>query len=205
MEGMNSPHHAILIKHSPVQAFNLASFGEFDEVQDSYIERFGIDDARRLVTTANNRPQNTETQTLVVRTDFITHEAQNALLKILEEPPVSTKFIFILLEGFQVLPTLASRFFEVRLGSDSSSLTEEFEQFLGLSYAERLSNIETVLKAKNVAWQQAIKQGLLQYIKKEKSDILSELEFVARFLLTRGASNKFLLEHLALCLPIRRS
>ena len=30
----------ILIKHSPVQAFNLASFGEFDEVQDSYIERF---------------------------------------------------------------------------------------------------------------------------------------------------------------------
>lgn len=207
MECMNQTHHATLVRCSPVQAYNLDGLGSFDEVQDIYVERFGIDDARRLVVSANNRPQQTQTQTLVVRADFVTHEAQNALLKILEEPPTSTLFVFVLLEGFQVLPTLASRFFEVQLNNSKEELmlTDEFSEFLKLSYAERLSSIDKAMKNKNVTWQQAVKQGLLQYLKKDCSDIIGELEFVSRFLLTRGASNKLLLEHLALCLPIRRS
>lgn len=201
---MNKLHHASLVRFSPVLDYNLSLLGEFTELQDSHIERFGIDDARRLVEIANNCPANATVQTLVIRTDFITLEAQNALLKILEEPPASTQFVFVIQEAFQVLPTLASRFSEIQVTKSSGdNVTVEFEELLNSSYAERLEMIDKNLKAKNTAWQHAIKQGLLQYAKKCHSDILSELEYVARFLLTRGASNKFLLEHLALTLPTR--
>jgi DNA polymerase III gamma/tau subunit len=40
---------------------------------------------------------------------FMSHEAQNALLKILEEPPVDTVFILTANSSLNVLPTVASR------------------------------------------------------------------------------------------------
>lgn len=201
---MNAYHHAVLIKHSPVNQLDIKSVDFGDEIQDTYFERFGIDDARRLVATANNLPANEDVQTLVVRADFVTLEAQNALLKILEEPPETTRLVFVLPEGFQVLPTLLSRFSIITTsGTDTKNATEEFRLFQSQVYAERLRAVEVSTKKKDLAWQQAIKQGLLIHLLQEKSDCLAELEYVASHLLTRGASNKFLLEHLSLTLPIR--
>jgi len=202
---MSEFHHATLVRMSPVQNFTLEILGEFEEVQDYHLPQLGIDDARALVSAAHQRPATTATQTLVVRTDFITHEAQNALLKILEEPPQSTQFVFVIPEGLAILPTLASRFFESQLVGrpEVPTSTEEFRLFLKGSYNERFSMVESALKSKDTTWQQSIKAGLLQYLKSSSPPNLKELELSARFLLTRGASNKFLLEHLALTLPTR--
>ena len=204
---MTVVHHATLIRADSVCLHKLTEIQPNTEVDDFYNVRFGIDDARDLVRKAHNRPVETEIQTLVVRTEFITLEAQNALLKVLEEPPQSTNLVFIVPSGFTILPTLASRFNEVLLDKSSTDtdLSEIFSKFLLQSYKDRLASIDQSAKKKDVEWQLAVKQGLVQYLrqKSETIDSLQSLEYVARTLLTRGASNKMLLEHVALTLPVR--
>lgn len=198
-------HHAVLFSAtSPLSV----SVDEYFEVLSSNQYRqpqFGIDDVRRLISSAYRRPDgDSETQTLLVATEFITEEAQQALLKLIEEPPLSTRFVFVIPEGYNFLATLESRF--ERLGTvGEEGPDDSFAAFKNMSYAERLATIEESVKKKNLTWQSAVKKGLIAYLKNEATKIpkekLSELEYVTRLLLTRGASNKFLLEHLALTLP----
>ena len=206
---MTIAHHAMMFRTDSVQSLQLPSNTKSSDIQDVYIERFGINDARELVRKAHNRPIESVEQVLVVRTDFITLEAQNALLKVLEEPPLSTKLIFIIPRGFTVLPTLTSRFSEEKSGENSNDLKENqpFSVFLNEGYSERILSIEQAVKKKDTKWQQLVKQGLVQYIteSKEASGHLRELEYSVRLLLTRGASNKMLFEHIALILPTRLS
>jgi len=72
-------------------------------------------------------------------------------------------------------------------------------------YKGRLIAIEKSTKSKDTVWQRSIKNGLIEYLTttKKKMDSLSNLEYVSRTLLTRGASNKMLLEHAALMLKPR--
>lgn len=200
---MSLMHHALVCRIDSVHDF-IADFADDNvELYDVYISRFGIDDARSLVQKAYSRPVENAFQCLIVRTDFITLEAQNALLKIVEEPPLSTRFIFVLPIDFIVLPTLASRL--SNCNNDSSRSGEEdgvFREFVSASYGERFAKIEKALKDKDLLWQQKIKRGLINYVKQEPSEQsrLFELEYTARLLLTRGASNKMLLDNLALVL-----
>ncbi|MCA9355844.1 hypothetical protein KC865_04860 [Candidatus Kaiserbacteria bacterium] len=200
-------HHATLVRADSVQSEKLLNIESF-EINDSYIEKFGIDNARWLVEVACRRPADSGERVFVVRTNFITVEAQNALLKILEEPPLTTKFIFVLPADFTVIPTLLSRFDSVSIEVDKKTPVTQDEIFLKFSksnYKDRLADIESASKKKDVKWQRAIKQGLIQSINENEVDmaLLGELEYLASKLLTRGASNKMLLEHLALTLPIR--
>jgi hypothetical protein len=52
-----------------------------------------------------------------------------------------------------------------------------------------------------------VKRGLTGFMMSSRNEMSQtarkELEYVLRLLLTRGASNKFLLEHLALSLPLK--
>ncbi|MCA9360881.1 hypothetical protein H6785_00040 [Candidatus Nomurabacteria bacterium] len=199
---MNSTHHAELVRSNSVKTCLLSCVHVGSEVSEMSSEKFGIDDARELVRLAHNRPVQTKEQTLVIRTEFITHEAQNALLKVLEEPPISTKFVFVVPVDFHFLPTLKSRLNESKfdiLEEDLES-TQVFEQFVNLTYQERLNAVEKALKNKDINWQRQIKKGLIYQLKNshKKDKALESLEFVTRTLLTRGASNKMLLEHAAL-------
>jgi hypothetical protein len=205
---MIDDHHAILFRSDSVSSFELPPTDRSLEVDNFFSERFGIDDARELVRKANISPSQTNLQLLVVRTNFITLEAQNALLKMLEEPPISTQFIFIIPLDFVVLPTLNSRFSKQTSAEvpTNSSNNKAFQIFLGSGYQERIASIDQATKKQDVAWQRSVKQGLIQYLIKlpvALAPSLRELEYVSRLLLTRGASNKMLLEHAALIIPIR--
>ena len=171
--------------------------------------QFGIDLVRTLIVAAHRRPAgDADEQLIMVATEFITEEAQQALLKIIEEPPLSTKFLFVLPQGYSLLPTLESRF-ERQETAGRQIDQSVFQAFLTAPVAERLSAIEEAAKKKDHVWQMAMKRGLLSYIQTARTnlsyDVVRELEYVGRLLLTRGASNKFLLEHLALTLPIRQN
>ena len=193
-------HHAVLLSTELPLEFEpkIVPHVTYKEPQ------FGIDLVRALILSAHRRPQGEDVEQLImVATEFITEEAQQALLKIIEEPPVSTKFMFVLPHGYTLLPTLESRF--ERQGTDTAAPDISiFESFRTALYAERLSAIEQATKKKDQVWQAAIKRGLIVYLKTNNNnvsrDALRDLEYVARLLLTRGASNKFLLEHLALTL-----
>ena len=203
---MNRKHHAELVCDFSVATVEVPGQGEGIDVFDRYFEQLGISDARELIRLAYIKPVSSDVLLLIVRTNFITFEAQNALLKVVEEPPVTTKFVFVTPPDCTLLTTLRSRFTQQEITTSTVSRNEDFEQFVDSGYAERVTGIETALKQKNTVWQRNIKQGLIGYLKQTtdlSKESLSGLEFVARTLLTRGASNKMLLEHAALLLPTR--
>lgn len=197
-------HHAVLCKVDEPELYIGADFDAVNIVEYKS-PTFTIQDVRQLISDAYRRPDGeSTTQTLVVITNFITEEAQQALLKIVEEPPVSSKFIFVVPKGMSMLPTLLSRF---QLGNapEKDIDTRYFKEFLHAPLNRRLRLIENSVKNKDAGWQMAIKIGLIEYLGGETDKLSSEqligLSYVTRTLLTRGASNKFLLERLALLLP----
>lgn len=199
------PSHALLLYAVSVQTATLTQHPEV-VTTDTYYEKFGIDEVRELTRQAYLQPSSGGQQCLICRTTFITHEAQNALLKILEEPPTSTNITFIVPPSCTLLATLQSRFFV--LPSLHDVLPEEnaaFSLFLSQKISERIKNIEDATKKKNISWQQDIKDGLITHIPTIAHTGISTqkykvLTYVASRLLTRGASNKMLLEQLALTL-----
>ncbi len=198
-------HHAVLFcSDEPLLCTPLLDYDI--PPQDQYrLPQFGINDVRALTNHAHRRPDGEETtRVILVATEFVTEEAQQALLKLIEEPPLSTKFVFVIPAGYSFLPTLESRFERVGVKEDLKE-SVAFTTFKSAPYTERLASIEKSVKAKDHAWQGEIKRGLVSYLKEAQLKLpletLRELEYVSRLLLTRGASNKFLLEHLALTLP----
>jgi len=75
-------------------------------------DTFGIDDGRKLKEIASRKAV-TERQITIIACHSITREAQNALLKLFEEPTKNTHFFLIIKTSGQLLPTLRSRFFEI--------------------------------------------------------------------------------------------
>lgn len=79
---------------------------------DIYIREysgFGIDEARELRERANARAIAGGSRVFIVATPGMTNEAQNALLKTLEEPPADAVFFFIVPSPEMLLQTLRSR------------------------------------------------------------------------------------------------
>ncbi len=198
---MDFTHHANLY-FSATPSLAKIVFSDDYEVVDQFFEKMGIDDVRTLTMTASTLPQSGSLKKLVVRAGFITEEAQNALLKLLEEPRNGCEFDFILPNGFIFLPTLLSRFSKQDSNEDLL-ITDVFKAFINSTIKNRITQIDERLKKKDIEWQQGIKNGLLAYIRYDsrgKPENLKSIEMISRLLLTRGASNKMLLEHLALSL-----
>ena len=78
----------------------------FDRAYDS----FGIDDARAVKSQAETRPVHGSGKKIFILTmSAITSEAQNALLKLLEEPPEYAHIFLVLPSAHLLLPTVKSR------------------------------------------------------------------------------------------------
>lgn len=65
---------------------------------------------------------------ILKNTDKMNIQAQNALLKIIEEPPSYARFILICDSRASMLETILSRVTPFNLGSDNHSVTDELEQ-----------------------------------------------------------------------------
>jgi hypothetical protein len=178
------------------------------DVHHLVYERFGIDEARRLKLQAEGRPLVAAQQVFVIFAATITGEAQNALLKLFEEPPATTRFILIIPRASLLLPTLQSRFVTEATGSVTPQ-SELAAEFLALSLAERLEHIASRVRAGDQAWARELARSLGVWIANQTDTVApaarSALVTAERYLELRGASKKALLEHLALALPVVRS
>lgn len=167
-------------------------------------DQIGIDEIRALILESHRKPSKADTgKQIVISANKISSEAQQAALKILEEPPASVKITLVLPIGIQLLSTVLSRVQVQTIQSVDESTS--FEDWKRASYADRLSFIDGKIKTKDLEWMQSFKNSLQQHLLKPQgysSLILKQLEFVVTEFLTRGASNKMLLEHLALSLPL---
>ncbi|MHB1769749.1 MAG: hypothetical protein ACYCPH_01565, partial [Minisyncoccota bacterium] len=70
---------------------------------------FSVEDARRVTELAASAPFAGEYKVLIVTASRAYHEAQNALLKLFEEPPEGVHLFFVLPSMGGLLPTLRSR------------------------------------------------------------------------------------------------
>lgn len=201
-------HHAFLCKTKEVHKDAIQHVLESLNVEEvRYIElaTLGINEVREVIEKSYVRPLVGDTQLLILLVSDITVEAQHALLKLLEEPPNSTIFLFCVPESLFLLATLLSRFHILSTSTSTPQVdTTMYQSFAKLPVAERLQLITTRLAAKDQEWVRALKLGLLESLRGATHGYplptLQILFWIAEHLLTRGASNKQLLEELALTL-----
>jgi len=94
--------------------------------QHSFEKAVGIEDVRNIQKKIILRPFKGKTKAVVIDANFeITTQAQNALLKVLEEPPSNTIILVSVPKKELLLPTIISRCEIIELKEAQISLTDE--------------------------------------------------------------------------------
>lgn len=159
--------------------------------------KLGIDDARRLVEQSSSRGFTGERH-FIIATSSITEEAQNALLKLFEEPPAGAVFHLIVPTISILLPTLRSRLIETS-DREQGKISTIAADFLKLSYGERLEHIANLAKKDS----EALKQLVLEVVQSvDTPESKHSALLVSKYIGSSGASRKMLAEELALSLPV---
>ncbi|MFH0804256.1 MAG: hypothetical protein V1896_01490 [Candidatus Zambryskibacteria bacterium] len=171
---------------------------------------FGIDDVRNFEKWVICKPLLGKVKVSLIIVKSITHEAQNALLKVLEEPPLGT-YIFINLESLGgVLPTFISRVRILELPkpvksvfetpqSPKTPFTSEAEKFLFSKIKEKFALIRSLAKKEDKNEIKELIKNLEEiayqnnFEPRNMKDILTAKIFAS----TRGSSPKMLLEWLS--------
>lgn len=139
----------------------------------------------------------------VIETDFITEEAQNALLKVFEEPTVGTHF-FIISPQEVLLPTLRSRLVVELCESESNKKTKSV---LNMELWERLEMVKEITEA--ISDEEKTKQDAITFLNQIEKELykqgleknhksLAVCEQARASLYDRGAPVKMILENLVL-------
>jgi len=171
-------------------------------------ERLTIDDARNIKIEASMREATESKRIIYIGATDIGHEAEQSLLKLLEEPPENTK-ILIATQKTQILPTILSRV--IFLGSVTQDLSAK-PKLLSLTTPDRLLYIQKLTKESVDT--QASRKEILQELRtliayfrarakngdKETLRKLRDINDVSIAVEARGAPTKMLLEHLAVTL-----
>lgn len=202
-------------------AYGVESSGDLSEIikalvphdQCSYVfcktyDSFKIDDARTVKSLQSERTE--KASVFILEFSFINIEAQNALLKVLEEPTINTYFILVFPQFKKLLPTLQSRLSYIRTTALTSSegMRIDATSFLAMSLQERFNLIKqltdkksgTPLKKKDVL---KFLDALEHYFYQENTDNAKaeELQTVfdsRNYLHAKGASMKMVLENIAM-------
>ena len=185
---------------------------------------FSVEDARKITDMANRAPLRGEQKMIVLAATRFFHEAQNALLKVFEEPPAGTTLVLVVPAEGMLLPTLRSRLLPLP-GTDTTatSLSPESIAFLAASDEER-EKLLVKLVDRSKSDTDEIKQGARNeavrlvedliraaYARREETQagnerleltrLLSDLDRFLPILHERSAPIKLICEHLILVIP----
>ena len=169
---------------------------------------FGVDEARELALKAGSRALSSSRRIFIIATAGMTNEAQNALLKTLEEPSGDALFFFILPSPQTLLPTLRSRAQLLDIGSSPRTLTVDPQAFLSAAPKDRLDLLKPLLEKDDdekrdvgsaLQFLAALEQELASKAEKN-SRALEAIYRARRYLGDKGALAKVLLEQVALLL-----
>ena len=230
----NNLHHAYLIEGDYKEIFpQIIKFLENDlsfmtkgnpDFWYGEFETFGIDDGRRInelqsrkaFSKKDSKFTKSDKKIFVIKTDFITREAQNSLLKMFEEPTPDTHFFIIMNSSEFLLPTLKSRLMLIKpyFQNNSSKETKKFTaDFIAITLPERLKVVKKFFGDKkkkipadkigaivflNELEIQLRKQKELKSMKEKDLIIFEEIIRCRSYLNDRSPSVKMLLEHIAL-------
>lgn len=177
------------------------------EVYTREYEKFGVEEARDLNSIASLK---IAAQTIwVLAASAITSEAQNALLKLFEEPQPGLVFVVLAPQG-SLIATLRSRLLSYpgKVGEEKANTYAK--KFLAMPAKLRSAEVTKILKDDEGVRERVrefldgLESALYQKSLK-KSEIRAGLEDIAKvrsYSGDRSPSFKMLLEHLALSLPV---
>ena len=153
----------------------------------------------------------------IIGAQFINHEAQQSLLKILEEPQQGTHFFLVVPPGTNLLDTIRSRTHTIKIGIDSLPVMSGANavKFIAESLQKKLDLIAVMIEQhkdaegsgglRHEATQLVndIEKNIHEKFHKNPSDfrmqfILDELKNARDYLSVPGCSVKMILEHIAL-------
>lgn len=149
--------HLEVVMSEQERRFGTVTPSQTSVIQPESTKRLGIETVRDLIQQMSYGSFGGKTQhVIVLNIDTATLEAQNALLKLLEEPPVRTQIWLTAIHPSTVLPTITSRCEELFSNySDSKESTEIPDSVISLSalshrelseLAEKYSDREDALK-----------------------------------------------------------
>ena len=174
-------------------------------------ETFTIDDARYLKALQEQKPVG-ERRVFVLTFTFMGGDAQNALLKMFEEPTPNTHFFLIAPSAAILLPTLRSRLFVERdKGRGEKEALSIAKKFLSSSLPERLKIVEPLYdkdapKGEALSLVTGLEVLLHGHLSKKRwyAKPLEELLLMKRHLFGRSSSVKMITEYLSLTLPTEK-
>lgn len=211
-------HHAYRIHGDPadIRLFVRELVRDTLTAQESenitYIEEsedtLSIDTVRKLHERLRTRVAPTEKRIVLISFSLGTHEAQNALLKVCEEPGDNTTLFFSTPSAHALLSTLHSRTQEIvhqtHMHKNESDI--DIQTFVASPYTERFEMIKPLIEEKNkeqmVRFLNALEEYTVHNAKdSEKISFLHTLELVRSYVLERGCSPKLLLDLCAVYVP----
>jgi DNA polymerase III delta prime subunit len=227
----NLSHHAYALVDRGSTRSDVISFLEGDPPAgggvnvrgnpDVFVQKYEvltIDDARALKELHATRPFSSREDKggkggrkfFILEIDSITHEAQNALLKIFEEPNEYAHFFLIIPSEELLLPTLRSRLFIVRGATGDKGnvkVDKNIADFLSSGYAGRIAFVDKLAveisdgkKPKTAALEFCadLSRHLRQEGIEKNAAALAAIAQTESYLRDRAPSIKQLLEYVAL-------
>jgi hypothetical protein len=210
---MKASHHAVVFEGDAEPAL-IAARAYVEEVLGMSLvrnpdlsfltlPRLTIEEARTLKEDASQQPLG-HVRAFVIVCDTILVEAQNALLKILEEPSERTHFVLVLPTVETLLPTVRSRLHHAGRFMSENVEYVEAKNFLKASYKERMKMIEDVLEDKDRVKARTLITSLLSLMHEDGAgknvEALKDLALTADYIQDRSSSVKYLLQHIAVTL-----
>lgn len=175
-------------------------------------ETLGIDDARRIKEMQSRKSIGEDKQIFILKFNFITREAQNSLLKVLEEPTARTHFFLIVPSKRIFLPTLLSRVLVVSSEAKDAKGEIDVFKFVSSNSVKRIKLLDNIIEEKNKlqailflndlesVFHESLEKG--KWTGHELAQVFSEIEKGRNYLYARSPSVKMILEHLSLTLPV---
>ena len=209
-------HHALLIVNQEREL--LTSTLERQLLEDSHHHGvfnqtvLDIDTTREIISFANS-PYNSN-KTALISFHTATLPAQNAMLKILEEPKGKVSFIVVTGNKEGLLPTVISRLHEVKteILNDREQNTDGAKKFFNTKPTERMKlkeviqvlNEEDEMGRKNRESLKNFISSLVKFGKENNlgSDKLIKLLEMENYASDPSASGKMILEYISLLLPV---
>jgi DNA polymerase III delta prime subunit len=190
----------------------LAPYGTFGPANPDYFlsehVSFGIDEARS-VRAWQELGASGERKVALIVADFLTREAENALLKTFEEPVSGTHLFLIVPNPDALLPTLLSRVQVLWTEGERTSGLPAAKKFLAMSLPERIAFVAKLaekgddeeaaaeVRERTRAFMDALEAALGEDPQKNAHSLETVLS-LKRYLYMSGASSKMLLETIAL-------
>lgn len=186
---------------------------------DVIVLRYGllsVEDARKVCELAIGAPFRGNAKVIIVAAGRAYHEAQNALLKLFEEPPQGIYLFFILSSLGGLLPTLRSRVQILGESDTHTTIREEAEVFIRATKEKRSALIKKLTTGSDederrenreeaIAIINGVEQAAYAAFKKKESvelaALLQDISVLRGNLYDRSAPVRMILEHLSLVIP----